>query len=121
MVETTLKRGPFDCRYPSRPLRVTPARPLQPELDGLRRLDWSDFLHRFYPDRPRHDFETLAAYLAYGHAVEASERPKRPLSRPAGGGSVVANVLASPVREESPPLVLGEWESEGGSVELRLR
>jgi hypothetical protein len=120
MLETTPKRGPFDRRYPSRPLRVTPAWQLQAERDGLRRLDWSDFLHRFFPDRPRHDFETLAAYLAYGNAVEASQRPKGPLSRPDGGGSVVANILASPVREESPSLVLGEWESEGGSVELRV-
>jgi hypothetical protein len=60
MIETARKHGPFDRRYPVRPKLATS---WEPRADA-KRLEWSAFLARFFPNRRRHDFEALAAYEA---------------------------------------------------------
>ena len=78
MVETARKHGPFDDRYPVR-LKLPASSPdLRVDEDGGERLEWSQFLARFFPNRRRHDFAALAAYEAYRVPVQASaERPAR--------------------------------------------
>ena len=70
MVEPARRHGPFDTRYPVRPKLAARTWELQPDEDGSERLDWSAFLARFFPNRPRHDFDALAAYESYRNALE---------------------------------------------------
>ena len=37
------------------------------------RLDYSTFLARFFPNRRRHDFEAITAYVAYRNERESPE------------------------------------------------
>jgi len=55
-----------------------------PEKDGAKRLDWSVFLARFFPNRRRHDFEALAAYEAYRNRFAQGLREGRTESHEAG-------------------------------------
>ena len=42
-------------------------------------VDWSTFLTRFFPNRPRHDLAALAAYAAYRHSLaEGSDNSIEP-------------------------------------------
>jgi hypothetical protein len=70
MVEPARRHGPFDTRYPARTKLAATTWELQPDRDGVERLDWSAFVARFFPKRLRHDFEALAAYESYGNALE---------------------------------------------------
>jgi hypothetical protein len=70
MVEPARRHGPFDTRHPVRLKLAATTWELQPDEEGLERLDWSAFLARFFPDRRRHDFEALAAYGSYRNALE---------------------------------------------------
>jgi hypothetical protein len=76
MVESARKHGPFDDRYPVRLRLPAPISDLRPDGNEGERLEWSEFLARFFPSRRRHDFVAVAAYEAYRDAGGASaERP----------------------------------------------
>jgi hypothetical protein len=78
MIESARKHGPFDDRYHVRLKLPAPSGELRPDGDEGERLEWSEFLARFFPSRRRHDFAALAAYEAYRDSVQASaERPAR--------------------------------------------
>jgi hypothetical protein len=133
MVESGRKHGPFDFRYPVRRKIATPVWELQRGHDGHRRLEWSAFLARFFPNRRRHDFKALAAYEAYRDALDraASPQPSAPMPSTLAGeeaqrgvisalrdaeGAHAASRTAVAVRTVSSSSALADWESEGGSV-----
>jgi hypothetical protein len=70
MVEPARRHGPFDTRYPVRTKLAATTWELPSAGDGFERLDWSAFVARFFPNSLRHDFGALAAYEAYGNALE---------------------------------------------------
>lgn len=72
MVESARKHGPFDDRYHVRLKLPAPSGDLGPGGNGGQRLEWAEFLARFFPGRRRHDFAALAAYEAYRDPVQAS-------------------------------------------------
>src|SRR6185437_5351997 len=78
MVESARKHGPFYDRYPVRLKLPAPSRDLRPDENGAERLEWSEFLTRFFPNRRRHDFAALAAYEAYRGTVEQRTAQQRP-------------------------------------------
>lgn len=134
MVELGRKHGPFDVRYPVRQKIATPVWELQGDRDGQGRLEWSVFLARFFPNRRRHDFEALAAYEAYGNALDRAalrrSRHRRPASikgKRAGRGVVSSRPRAerlvarsgaiAAARTISPAPALADWESEGVGLE----
>jgi hypothetical protein len=72
----------------------------------LETLDWSAFLARFFPNRRRHDFEALAAYESYRHALEqatASAGPKYARQRAAEASERVGAALSPPASPEGVP------------------
>ena len=87
--EASRRHGPFDSRYP-----LIRHKPSPPSLwgRGEDRIDWDDFVARFYPHSRRHDFDVVAAYESY--AIE---------------------MRASPARVEETE----RWEGEGGAVAER--
>ena len=135
MVESGRKHGPFDSRYPVRRKIAAPVWEPQRDRNRPGRLEWSVFLARFYPNRPRHDFEALAAYEACRNALDRAASPqrrptKRPAfargrraergvvsSRPRAKRVLAASGAVSAARTVSPAPALADWESEGGSVE----
>jgi hypothetical protein len=108
MVEPRRKHGPFDTRYPVPLKQAATTWELQPDQDGLERLDWSAFLARFFPNRRRHDFEALAAYESYRNALEQASATAGPVTGPehARWGAAEASERAA---------VLA-WEWEGGAL-----
>jgi len=106
MIEPARRHGPFDTRYPVRPKLATTRWGLQPDQDGLERLDWPGFVARFFPTIHRHDLEALGAYHSYRNELERASAP--------------AVATAGPVWESGPlsDAVLA-WEWEGGAVSER--
>ena len=96
MIESGRRHGAFDVRYPTRQKTAALAWELQREGDRRARLGWSTFLAGSFPNVRRHDFKALAAYEAYGSALDRA---------------------ASLRRAGRPSWALSVWESEGGSVE----
>jgi hypothetical protein len=119
MVESSRRHGPFDNRYPVRPKLAATTWELQPDKDGLERLDWSAFAARFFPNRRRHDFEALAAYESYRSALEQASAAAGPLTGPvyAGRGAVEASERVGDASLSEAVLV---WEWEGGAVRERV-
>ena len=135
MVESGRKHGPFDPRYPVRRKIATPVWELQLDRDGPGRLEWSVFLSRFFPNRRRHDFEALAAYEAYGNALDRAaspqgSSPRRPAfargrkaqrrvvsSPPSAKRDLTASAAVVATSTASLPPALADWESEGGGWE----
>lgn len=107
MVEPARRHGPFDTRYPARSKLAATRWELQPDQDGLERLDWSAFVARFFPTIHRHDFEALAAYHSYRNELERA--------------SATAVATAGPLLESAPlsDAVLA-WEWEGGAMRERV-
>jgi hypothetical protein len=121
MIESGRRHGAFDVRYPIRRKTAASVCELQRDWDRRGRLDWSVFVAGSFPNRRQHDFEALAAYEAYGNALDRAASVRRSsISRAshvlaaAGAGVAVGTVSPSPA--------LSVWEWEGGSVERgRLR
>ena len=44
--------------------------PSLPTAQAGDRLEWADFLARFYPDAQKHDYVPLAAYVEYRKYLE---------------------------------------------------
>jgi hypothetical protein len=84
MVEPARRHGPFDTRYPARSKLAATRWELQPDQDGLERLDWSAFVARFFPTIDRHDFDALAAYQSYRNALERASATAVTAERVAG-------------------------------------
>jgi hypothetical protein len=130
MIESARRHGTFDVRYPVRRKTAAPAWELQRDWDHRGRLEWSAFVAGSFPNGGRHDFQALAAYAAYGNALDrgaslrrsSTRRPARPTELVRGGGSPPrARRAPAPgpglARQTvSPPRALSVWESEGGSV-----
>jgi hypothetical protein len=129
MIESARRHGTFDVRYPIRRKTAAPAPELQRDWDHRGRLEWSAFLAGSFPNGRRHDFQALAAYAAYGNALDrapslrrsSTRRPARPTKIVRGGGSPprARRVPASAglaLQTVSPSPALSVWESEGGSV-----
>ncbi len=72
MVESSRRHGHFDGRYPVPLKLVSTWVPESADTDGDR-LDWSEFLKQFFPNRRRHDQAALAAYEAYKHWLALRE------------------------------------------------
>lgn len=123
MVESARKHGPFDDRYPVRLKLPAPSRDLWPDENGAERLEWSEFLTRFFPNRRRHDFAALAAYEAYRGTVEQRTPQQRPTthrtlpSRRDDGSRRrrAAAVASTRVPVAALPAAVLTWESEGGA------
>jgi len=116
MIESGRRHGPFDLRYSIRRKTAAPAWELQPDWDCRGRLEWPLFVADSFPSRQRHDFEALAAYEAYGNALDRAEPLRRASTsragRVRGGGGRQGGQ-----RAVFPSPALSAWESEGGSVE----
>ena len=86
-VEASRRHGPFDSRYP-----LIRRKPSPPSLRGRgeARIDWDDFVARFYPHSRRHDFDVVAAYESYAIDVGASPAPADDTERWEGEGGAVA-------------------------------
>ena len=86
-VEASRRHGPFDLRYP-----LIRHKPSPPSLRrrGEDRIDWDDFVARFYPHSRRHDFDVVAAYEAYAIEVGAGQAPAEATERWEGEGGAVA-------------------------------
>jgi hypothetical protein len=131
MIESARRHGTFDVRYPIRRKAAAPAWELQRDWDHRGRLDWSAFVAGSFPNGRRHDFQALAAYAAYGNALDraaslrrsSTRRPARHTEIVRGGGSPprarrapAAAGAGLAVQTVSPSPALSVWESEGGSV-----
>ena len=119
MVEPARRHGPFDTRYPVRPKLAARTWELQPDEDGLERLDWSAFLARFFPNRPRHDFDALAAYESYRNALEQASAAAGSVTGPEYTRRGAAEASERAGVAPSPAAVL-VWEWEGGTVTERV-
>lgn len=115
MIESGRRHGPFDLRYSIRRKTAAPAWELQPDWDCRGRLEWSLFEAGSYPNGRRHDFEALAAYEAYGNALDRAGSLRPASTSPAG--HVLAAGARVAMRAVFPTPALSAWESEGGSVE----
>ena len=127
MIASGRRHGAFDMRYPARRKTAARAWELQRDRDRRTRLEWSVFVASSFPNRRRHDFQALAAYEAYGNALDRSLPARRSSTRESardtrlerGGGSPPRARRAAaegPVQTASPSPALLVWESEGGSV-----
>jgi hypothetical protein len=79
-VEASRRHGPFDSRWPKRPLRIAADR-LTIALAGFEdvpdALDWDAFSTRYFPGRRRHELDAICAYHEYQHGRwRESRRPK---------------------------------------------
>jgi hypothetical protein len=91
MAESARKHGPFDDRYPVRLKLRASSSDFRPDGEGGERLEWFEFLERFFPNRRRHDFVALAAYEAYrntGKQGTAQQRPSAVLTWESEGGAL---------------------------------
>jgi hypothetical protein len=130
MIESARRHGTFDVRYPIRRKNAAPAWDLQRDWDQRGRLEWAAFVAGSFPNGRRHDFQALAAYAAYGNALDRAtslrrsptRRPARPTEIVRGGGfpprvrRAPAAGAGSALQAVSPSPALSVWESEGGSV-----
>jgi hypothetical protein len=118
-IEHSRKHGSFDSRYP--PTRHTPV-PASLWRLGEERLDWQEFLARFFPDRRRHDREALAAYESYVNDVESRSAPfPATASPPMAAPAALPDTLSED--EEEPPATADtdRWQGEGGASAGRSR
>lgn len=124
MIASGRRHGAFDMRYPTR--RKTAARAWELQRDRTR-LEWSVFVASSFPNRRRHDFQALAAYEAYGNALDRGSPPRPSSTRGSASDTEVDRGGGSPPRARrapsgggletaSPSPALLVWESEGGSV-----
>jgi hypothetical protein len=111
MIELGRRHGAFDVRYPIRRKAAASIWELQRDWDRRGRLEWSVFVAGSFPNGRRHDFEALAAYEAYGNALDRAPSLRRSSISPA------KHALAAAGAGMSPSPALSAWESEGGSVE----
>jgi hypothetical protein len=112
MIESGRRHGAFDVRYPIQRKTAAPAWELERGWEHRGKRKWSVFVASSFPNGGRHDFEALAAYEAYGNALDrAASSTSRARHVLAAAGAGVA------VRTVSPSPALSAWESEGGSVE----
>ena len=125
MIESARKHGPFDDRYHVR-LKLPAASELRPDGDEGERLEWSEFLARFFPSRRRHDFAALAAYEAYRNMLEQGTSQQRTTTHRAlpghgDGGSRSRPAAAARARVPVAPssAAVLDWESEGGALTER--
>jgi len=119
-IEHSRKHGAFDSRYP--PTRHTPV-PTSLWL-GEKRLDWQEFLARFFPDRRRHDREALAAYESYVNDVESrSAFFPATASPPTAAPGALPDTTQFSEDEEEPPATADtdRWQGEGGAAAGRSR
>jgi len=130
VIESGRRHGAFDVRYPTRRKTAASVCELPRDWDRRARLEWSVFVAGSFPNRLRHDFEALAAYEAYGNALDRASPRRSTTRRPArhtqidrGGGSrpparraAGAAGAGLVVQTVSPSPALSVWESEGGSV-----
>jgi hypothetical protein len=119
-IEQSRKHGAFDSRHP--PTRHTPA-PTRLWL-GEERLDWQEFLARFFPDRRRHDREALAAYESYVNEVESRSAPfPATASPPTAASAGLPDPTQLSEDEEEPPATADtdRWQGEGGASARRSR
>ena len=65
-------------------------------------LDWQGFLSRYYPGRPRHDFEALTAYRVYRSSGDVD-------GRSAGEAARLGEIEPESTATDS-------WEDEGGAA-----
>jgi len=107
MVEPARRHGPFDTRYPVRTKLATTTWELQPDEDGLERLDWSAFLSRFFPKIRRHDSDALAAYQSYRTALERASAAAVTTAGPVSGAAPLSDAVLA-------------WEWEGGAATERV-
>jgi len=91
------KHGPFDLRYP---LIAHVPSPSSLWRLGEARVDWQEFLARFFPSSRRHAFDAVAAYESY-----------RNDSNGRGADRIPEESATTPESER--------WEGEGGSVAER--
>jgi len=123
MFESARKHGPFDERYPVRQKLPAPRWDLRLGGEGEKRLEWSAFLARFFPNRRRHDFEALAAYEAYRNTLEQEAPQQRPTTHRALPGRRNRGSRSRPPAAPAPahrPVAAPSaavlaWESEGGA------
>jgi hypothetical protein len=128
MFESARKHGPFDERYPARQKLQAPRWDLRLAGEGEERLEWSAFLGRFFPNRRRHDFATLAAYEAYRNTLAQQTREQRPTMHRALRGRRDDGSHSRPTATEAgargpvaaPSAAVLVWESEGGAPAERL-
>ena len=127
MIASGRRHGAFDMRYPIRRKTAARAWELQRDRDRRGRLEWSAFVASSFPNRRRHDFQALAAYEAYGNAIDRALPPQRSSTRGSASDTDVDRGGGSPPRGRggpagrtlqtaSPSPALLVWESEGGSV-----
>jgi len=116
MIESGRRHGPFDLRYSIRRKTASPAWELQPDWDCRERLEWSLFVAGSFPNGRRHDFAALAAYEAYGNALDRAGALRRASTSRAGRARAAAGARVA-MRAVFPTPALSAWESEGGSVE----
>lgn len=128
MFGSARKHGPFDERYPVRQTLPAPRWDLRLDGKGGERLEWSEFLARFFPTRRRHDFAALAAYEAYRNTLKQGTpqqrmTPHRALPGRSDGGSrrsPAAAGASTPVPVAASSAAELAWESEGGASTERL-
>ena len=117
-VEHSRKHGPFDKRY--RPTRHKPV-PTKLWRLGEERLDWQEFLARFFPDRRRHDRDALAAYESYVNDVESRSALSATASRPTAAPASLPDRLSEDEEEPTATADTDRWQGEGGASAGRSR
>jgi hypothetical protein len=123
MFESARKHGPFDDRYPVRLKLLPPSGDITRDGDEGERLEWPEFLARFFPSRRRHDFAAVAAYEAYKKMFEQGTAQQRPTAQRAlpgrrdGGlwSRPAAAAVSGPVPIAASSAAVLTWESEGGA------
>jgi hypothetical protein len=116
MIESGRRHGAFDVRYPIQGKTAAPAWELERDWERRGKLEWSVFVASSFPNGGRHDFEAVAAYEAYGNALDRAASVRRPSTSRARHVLAAAGAGVA-VRTVSPSPALSAWESEGGSVE----
>lgn len=133
--EPARRRGPFDPRFPrasaTRDRATTTHR--SPDDDGL---GWRAFEARYFPDRNRHDLESLKAFESYGNASsrqiprqQANVRPRgfhtparstTSKRKPGRSGYGRLHVTETPEQgrkaEHVTAPAVSDWEGEGGAM-----
>jgi hypothetical protein len=120
-IEQSRKHGAFDSRSPL--IRHKPV-PASLWRFGEERLDWHEFLARFFPDRRRHDREALAAYESYVNDVESRSAfcPVTASPSTAAPGALPDATQLSEDEEEPPATAdTDRWQGEGGALAGRSR
>jgi hypothetical protein len=77
-VEASRKHGSFDTRWPcvrNDNSHVLAAAPRLSAREAAEALDWQAFSARYFPERRRHDSESVSAYAAYKQGREWRTAP----------------------------------------------